>query len=214
MVLPVTYDSLIGCRSCPRLAGHLASVREAHPDYHCLPVGAWGSPRARLLIVGLAPGLHGANRTGQPFTGDASGAFLFAALAQQGLASDADPARARLRNVRITNAVKCLPPENRPTSSELKECARFLRVEIGQLWSPGARKPRCILALGRLAHEAVGYALRESLPTFRHGSVMQLRHNLWLADTYHPSRQNTNTRRLTAEMFEAVVACAVGLINA
>ena len=116
--MALSYDELSACRACPRLAAHLATVREAHPDYHCQPVGAWGSPRARLLIVGLAPGLHGANRCGQPFTGDASGAFLFAALSRSGFASDPDPARARLRNVRITNAVKCLPPGNRPLAAD------------------------------------------------------------------------------------------------
>jgi uracil-DNA glycosylase family 4 len=196
------------------LVTHLASVRECNPDYHCGPVGAWGSPRARLLVVGLAPGMHGANRTGQPFTGDASGTFLFAALSRSGLASDPDPARARLRNVRITNAVKCLPPENRPSLNELQTCSRFLRFEIDQLWSAGARKPRCILCLGHLAHNALGVALGERLPAFRHGQVSQLKHNLWLADTYHPSRLNTNTGRLTAEMFDAVIGCVAGLVEA
>ena len=212
-MLSASYDSLSRCRRCSRLADHLLVVRETHPDYHCLPVGAWGSPHARLLVVGLAPGMHGANRTGQPFTGDASGSFLFAALSRHGLASNPDPAQARLRGVRITNAVKCLPPGNRPTTSELKECSRFLRHEIEQLWSGQARKPRCILSLGRLAHQSVGYALRERLPDFRHGSVVQLKHNLWLADTYHPSRQNTNTGRLTAEMFDSVIGCVKGLVE-
>ena len=156
--------------------------------------------------------MHGANRTGQPFTGDASGTFLFAALARHGLASDPDPAQARLHNVRITNAVKCLPPDNRPSTSELKECGGFLRFEIDQLWSERARAPRCILSLGLLAHQALGYALRQQLPVFRHGQVLPLKHNLWLADTYHPSRQNTNTRRLTPEMFDSVIGCVAGLI--
>ncbi len=212
--MPVSYEALPTCRACPRLVAHLATVREAHPDYHCLPVSAWGSPRARLLIVGLAPGLHGANRSGQPFTGDASGAFLFAALSRFGLASDPDPARARLHNVRITNAVKCLPPENRPSPGEIRQCSRFLRLEIDQLWSEQARKPTCCLCLGHLAHNAVGFALGEKLPAFRHGQVLQLRHNFWLADTYHPSRQNTNTRRLTSEMFNSVISCVAGLIAA
>jgi uracil-DNA glycosylase family 4 len=210
--LPIHYESLNQCTACPRLANHLASVRELHPDYHGLPVAAWGSPQARLLIVGLAPGLHGANRTGQPFTGDASGEFLFAALSKHGLASDPDAGRARLRNVRITNAVKCLPPGNRPATMELRQCAGFLRLELDELWSAQARKPRCILALGGLAHRAVGYALGERLPDFRHGHLAQLKHNLWLADTYHPSRLNTNTGRLTPEMFDSVIACAAALI--
>ena len=212
MVLPGSYEALTRCRACPRLAAHLAQVRETHPQYHCLPVAAWGSPRARLLIVGLAPGMHGANRTGQPFTGDASGTFLFAALSKHGLASDPDPGRAHLHNVRITNAVKCLPPGNRPSTGELRQCAGYLRYETEQLWSTQARKPRCILILGRLAHQALGYALRETLPAFRHGHIVQFRHNLWLADTYHPSRQNTNTGRLTVQMFDSVVGCVAGLV--
>ncbi len=212
--MALSYDELSACRACPRLTAHLATVREAHPDYHCQPVGAWGSPRARLLIVGLAPGLHGANRCGQPFTGDASGTFLFAALSRFGFASDPDPARARLRNVRITNAVKCLPPGNRPLPREIRQCGHFLRIEIDQLWSERARKPRCVLCLGHLAHDALGYALGQKLPAFRHGQMLHLRHNFWFADSYHPSRQNTNTRRLTAEMFDAVIHCAAGMVAA
>jgi uracil-DNA glycosylase family 4 len=210
--LPSRYDELDRCRACPRLSAHLDAVREEHPDYHCLPVAAWGTPRARLLIVGLAPGLHGANRTGRPFTGDASGTFLFAALSRNGLASDPEPARARLRNVRITNAVKCLPPGNRPTMAEMKQCSHFLRLEIEQLWSRRIRKPRCILCLGVLAHQAAGLALQRRLAPFRHGQVLQLEPGLWLADTYHPSRQNTNTGRLTEPMFDAVISCVAGLI--
>ncbi|MFP6815221.1 MAG: uracil-DNA glycosylase [Pseudomonadales bacterium] len=212
MALSLSYEELAGCRDCPRLSAHLATVREAHPDYHCQPVAAWGSPRARLLIVGLAPGLHGANRSGQPFTGDASGTFLFAALSRFGLASDPDPSRARLHNVRITNAVKCLPPGNRPLPSEIRQCGQFLRIEIDQLWSERARKPRCVLCLGHLAHDALGHVLGQKLPAFRHGQILQLKHNFWFADTYHPSRQNTNTRRLTAEMFDAVIHCAARLV--
>jgi uracil-DNA glycosylase family 4 len=212
--LPVSYESLPGCRACPRLAAHLAQLRETHPDYHCHPVGVWGARRSKLLIVGLAPGLHGANRTGQPFTGDASGTFLFSALAKH----DPDPAAARLCNVRITNAVKCLPPGNRPTTSELKQCASYLRCEIDELWTEQARKPRCILALGGLAHRALGFALREvvgsRLPAFRHGQLAPLKPNLWLADSYHPSRLNTNTGRLTTEMFDSVVARVAGLTAA
>jgi len=212
MELPVSYESLSECTACPRLVAHLAAVREEHPAYHCRPVPAWGSPRAPILIVGLAPGLHGANRTGQPFTGDASGTFLFAALSRHGLASCADPARATLHNVRITNAVKCLPPGNRPLTGELMQCSRFLRLEVAQLWTPRARRPRCVLCLGRLAHQALGFALAEDLPPFRHGQLAPLEHNLWFADAYHPSRQNTNTGRLTTEMFDAVIGCVAGLV--
>lgn len=199
------YESLARCRVCPRLAAHLDRVREAYPDYRCLPVGPSGSVRSKLLLVGLAPGLHGANRTGRPFTGDASGTFLFAALARAGLATDADPLAARLVNVRLTNAVKCLPPQNRPNASELKACSRYLRDEIGELWSPGVRAARCILCLGRMAHRSVEIALDSRLAPFRHGELSQVMPNLWVADSYHPSRQNTNTRRLTTEMFDSVL---------
>ena len=207
---PSRLDS---CRACPRLARHLRSVRELHPDYHARPVAAWGSQRARLLVVGLAPGMHGANRTGRPFTGDASGEFLFSALARSGIASTADANTARLKNVRITNAVKCLPPGNRPNAGELRQCSGYLRREMNDLWSPTARRPRCILALGLLAHQAVGIAREQRLPDFRHGQIIQLEHNLWLADTYHPSRQNTNTRRLTAAMLDDVLTLVKGLLR-
>ncbi len=196
---------LASCRACPRLAAHLDQVREQHPDYHCGPVPAWGRRDARLLIVGLAPGRHGANRTGRPFTGDASGAFLFRTLARAGFATSADPARARLRDARITNAVRCLPPGNRPTAGELDRCRGYLARELAELWRPGLRRPRGVLALGRVAHRAVGAALGRPVPDFRHGAVTWLAPGLLLADTYHPSRQNTNTGRLTEAMLDGVV---------
>ncbi len=183
-------------------------MREIHPEYHCAPVPPLGSVRARLLIVGLAPGLHGANRTGRPFTGDASGLVLFRALARAGFASDADPARARLLGARITNAVRCLPPGNRPVAAELERCSSYLRHDLDRLWWPGVRRPRCILALGRLAHESVGRSLATTLAPFGHGSSQVLAPGLLLLDSYHPSRQNTNTRRLTESMLDAVMAQA------
>jgi uracil-DNA glycosylase family 4 len=213
MVLRDSLGELAGCRACPRLAAHLDEIREAHPDYHARPVPAWGSRQARLLMVGLAPGMHGANRTGRPFTGDASGTFLFAALARCGLSSDPDPNLARLKNLRITNAVKCLPPGNRPNAAELECCAGFLRREIAELWTPTTRKPRCVMALGHLAHQAVGVALNKRLPQFRHGQIIPVEPNLWVADSYHPSRQNTNTGRLTAAMLDEVLKLVVGLLH-
>ncbi len=193
------------CRACPRLAKHLDAVRQVHPDYYALPVGPRGRTDARLLIVGLAPGLHGANRTGRPFTGDASGYFLFEALARAGFASGADPFTATLRDARITNAVRCLPPGNRPTAAEVRRCSAYLACELEELWRPAVRKPRCILTLGRIAHQAAGIALDRRLPAFQHGAEVEVAAGLWLLDTYHPSRQNTNTRRLTAEMLEGVL---------
>lgn len=196
------------CRACPRLAGHLAALRDQYPDYHCKPVAPWGRPDARLLIVGLAPGMHGANRTGRPFTGDASGIFLFGALARAGFASSPVPAAAGLRNTRITNAVRCLPPGNRPVAGEVQRCSVYLRHELEELWRPRVRRPRCVLALGRIAHDAVGLALERRLPAFAHGQAAALAPGLLFLDTYHPSRQNTNTGRLTAAMLDAVLARA------
>jgi uracil-DNA glycosylase family 4 len=196
------------CSDCPRLVAHRNAVKARYPDYHCRPVEPWGSSRARLLVVGLAPGLHGANRTGRPFTGDSSGDFLFAALHRAGFATAPTAARARLRDVRITNAVRCLPPDNRPTTSELHNCSAYLARELADLWRPRVRRPRCVLALGRLAHSAVALAGGWTLPEFRHGQNVPLAPGLLLIDSYHPSRQNTNTGRLTADMLDAVLAQA------
>jgi len=209
----IRYEDLPTCRACPRLAGYLDRLREQLPEYHCAPVPAWGSTRARLLIVGLAPGMHGANRTGRPFTGDASGYFLFEGLHGIGLVTHGDPVRARLRGVRITNAVRCLPPQNRPDLAELRRCSSYLQHELEDLWWPGVRRPRVVLALGRLAHQAVGFALSRRLPAFAHGAVSELAPHLWLANLYHPSRQNTNTGRLTPLMRDRVLERVVSLLD-
>ena len=210
------------CSLCPRLVAQRASVRLSHPDYFAAPVPVWGRKHARMLIVGLAPGMHGANRTGRPFTGDASGDFLFSALHRAGFSSAPAAADARLAGVRITNAVKCLPPQNRPTAAEIRNCRPFLAAEIAALRGVRPRRPRVILCLGRVAHDAVLRALPESdelpgasaraqskaLPGFRHGQVVRAAAKLQLLDTYHPSRQNTNTGRLTAAMLDAVLLSA------
>jgi uracil-DNA glycosylase family 4 len=180
-------------------------VREQYPDYHTAPVGAWGRVDARLIIVGLAPGMHGANRTGRPFTGDASGEFLFHGLARAGLATASCADDARLINTRITNAVKCLPPENRPVAAEIRQCRSFLVAELDALRGARPRRNRCVLCLGRLAHDAVAGALEESLSSFKHGAVHQIAPHLHVADVYHPSRLNTNTGRLTEAMLNEVL---------
>jgi len=194
-----------GCRRCPRLAAHLDGVRAAHPDYHAAPVAPFGDPGARLLIVGLAPGMHGANATGRPFTGDHAGILLYETLHRFGL-SDRPRSLAvddglRLLNCRITNAVKCLPPENKPTTAEVRSCNAFLAAELAQL-QPGS----VLLALGRVAHGAVLRAL--GLPQigfgFAHGAEHGLPGGRTLIDSYHCSRYNTQTGRLTAAMFQAV----------
>jgi uracil-DNA glycosylase family 4 len=194
------------CTDCPRLAKLRARVRREYPDYFAGPVPAFGPASARLLIVGLAPGMHGANRTGRPFTGDFAGILLYQTLHRFGLAGRAESVSARdglrLRDCRITNAVKCLPPQNKPTPAEIRTCNRYLGVELSRL-----RKGSVILALGRVAHEAVLMALgqRRSAFSFAHGASHRLPGELNLIDSYHCSRYNTQTRRLTPAMFGRVV---------
>ena len=201
------------CRRCPRLAGFLDEVRSRHPGYHCRPVAPFGSLRHRLLIVGLAPGLHGANRTGRPFTGDHAGMLLYRTLHAQGFASRPESLTAgdalRLRNCRITNAVKCLPPANKPLPVEVRECNRYLAAELAAVPDGGV-----VVALGAIAHAAVLRAtgLPASRARFSHGARHELPQGRVLLDSYHCSRYNTQTRRLTAPMFEAVFARARHLL--
>lgn len=199
------------CRRCLRLARFLDEVRSEHPDYYARPVPPFGDPEARLLIVGLAPGMHGANRTGRPFTGDHAGIMLYETLYDLGLASRAVSKSAddglRLRGCRITNAVKCLPPANKPTGKEVANCNAYLAAEL-ELFPP-----RVILALGRIAHDAVLRSHQEKLNAwqFSHGAVHELPGGISLVDSYHCSRYNTQTRRLTADMFRAVASNAATL---
>jgi uracil-DNA glycosylase family 4 len=194
------------CRRCPRLAGYLVQVRAEHPDYHAAPVAPFGDPDARLLIVGLAPGYHGANRTGRPFTGDYAGVLLYETLYRFGLASAPTSTSAddglTLRGCRITNAVKCLPPANKPVGAEIRLCNDFLAAELAAL-PDGA----VCLALGKIAHDAVlrGHGLRLASLRFGHGAEYELPNGHMLVDSYHCSRYNTQTRRLTADMFHEVV---------
>ena len=195
------------CRDCPRLAGFLDEVGGKYPEYHARPVAPFGDSRARLLIVGLAPGMHGANRSGRPFTGDFAGILLYATLHKFGFASAPQSVSAddklKLIDCRITNAVKCLPPQNKPELAEVKECNKYLAAEIAAMPKGGA-----ILALGTVAHQAVLMAagVKPSQLAFRHGARHTLPGGLALFDSYHCSRYNTQTRRLTAAMFEAVFA--------
>ena len=196
------------CRSCLRLTNYLQRIKQEYPDYHCAPVDSFGSVTYRLLIVGLAPGLHGANRTGRPFTGDASGDLLFETMFGLGLASAKKSISINdglsLRDCRITNAVRCLPPQNKPTSHELKMCSRYLRDDIGELDAGGV-----MVALGRQAHDSIlkvlGVKAKEA--PFAHAAEHELGNRL-LIDSYHCSRYNTQTRRLTPAMFEAVFETA------
>lgn len=192
------------CALCPRLAGFRAEQQAAFPDWHNAPVPSFGPEDARLLIVGLAPGLKGANRTGRPFTGDYAGSLLYGTLLEQGLAQGrygADPEDGlRLIGCRITNAVRCLPPQNKPVGAEIAACRPYLQGELQNL-------PRltAVLALGRIAHESIVRAMgeRPARVPFAHGALHRLG-GLTLADSYHCSRYNTQTGRLTPAMFSAV----------
>jgi uracil-DNA glycosylase family 4 len=200
------------CKRCPRLARFLAATQREHPGYHCRPVAPFGDAAPRLLIVGLAPGLHGANRTGRPFTGDHAGILLYETLFAQSLTTAAQSSASDdglvMRHARITNAVKCLPPANKPLPVEIRECNVYLRTELAQLSSV-----RAVLALGRVAHDAVLMALEQKrgAAVFAHGAEHRLPGGRALIDSYHCSRYNTQTRRLTAEMFAKVVARAIAL---
>jgi len=200
------------CRRCPRLARFLDEVTERHPGYHAAPVAPFGDDAPRLLIVGLAPGMHGANRTGRPFTGDYAGILLYESLHRLGIASAAESLSAddglQLGGCRITNAVKCLPPANKPTGEEIRNCNRFLASELAEL-PAGA----VCLALGKIAHDAIlrSFGLKLSAHRFGHGNEHALPDDRHLVDSYHCSRYNTNTRRLTEPMFMAALGRAVEL---
>lgn len=200
------------CVLCPRLAANLREIRRAHSDYFARPVPPFGDMKGRLMIVGLAPGMHGANRTGRPFTGDYAGILLYASLHRYGLATKPVAVSRRdglkLINCRITNAVKCLPPANKPQPNEIAACNHFLAAELDTLV-----RGAVVLALGAIAHGAVlkALALRPAAHPFAHGARHPLPNDRWLIDSYHCSRYNTQTKRLTAAMFHAVVSEAAHL---
>jgi uracil-DNA glycosylase family 4 len=197
------YD--LGCRRCARLAHFVDAVRAEHPAYFCRPVPPFGEADARLVIVGLAPGKHGANATGRPFTGDYAGILLYGTLYDFGFATHPESLGAgddlRLVGARITNAVKCLPPGNKPLPTEIRECNAYLAAELSAVPDGAA-----ILALGRIAHDAALRAL--GVPArghaFGHGARHALERGVCLFDCYHCSRYNTNTKRLTPAMFTRV----------
>ena len=180
----VPFDSR--CRLCPRLAGFLDEVRAEHPDYHAAPVAPFGDPAARLIVVGLAPGMHGANRSGRPFTGDYAGILLYQTLHKYGFGSRPESVSRddglELLDCRITNAVKCLPPANKPLPAEIRQCNRYLQVELG-----AAQQGSVFLALGRIAHEAVlrAFGLKSAAFAFRHGGEYRLPSGQMLLDSYH-----------------------------
>jgi uracil-DNA glycosylase family 4 len=204
----------IDCKLCPRLAGFLKAVRKEHPDYYALPVPPFGDPKARLIIVGLAPGMHGANRTGRPFTGDHAGILLYATLHKCGFANQAEGTSPddglRLKDCRITNAVKCLPPANKPQPDEITRCNRYISTELH-----ATREGTVLLALGLIAHNAVlkSFGLKSSRYKFAHGAEHAMPDGRVLLDSYHCSRYNTQTKRLTPAMFESVVKRAKALLS-
>ncbi|MCB1985803.1 MAG: uracil-DNA glycosylase [Burkholderiales bacterium] len=208
----------VDCRQCDRLATFLDSIKARYPDYHAQPVEAFGDTKAKLLIVGLAPGMHGANRTGRPFTGDFAGILLYRTLYKFGFASHHESIskqdNLQLLNCRITNAVKCLPPQNKPSTQEIRQCNHYLKTEMEVFRHGGGR---AILALGAIAHRAVLQCLDLRLKDFpfAHGAARSLPNSLpncanvcsvKLYDSYHCSRYNTQTKRLTTGMFEQVFA--------
>lgn len=201
------------CRSCLRLAAFLDDIGERYPDYYCKPVPPFGAPDARFLIVGLAPGMHGANRTGRPFTGDHAGIMLYQMLHKHGFSthdhSDAADDDLRLIDCRITNAVKCLPPDNKPVGAEISTCNRFLANELSQLPADAV-----VMALGGIAHRAIikALGLRQATYKFGHAALHDVG-PFQMLDSYHCSRYNTNTRRLTEEMFDAIFATARKLLE-
>lgn len=201
------------CQRCPRLVAHLAEVQARHPDYHCGPVPPFGDPAARLLLVGLAPGEHGANATGRPFTGDYAGILLYETLYHFGLSSapvSSGPGDGlELYDCRISNAVKCLPPANKPSTAEAKACRGYLEAELE------AYPPQVILALGRVGHDAALAALGQvrSRWPFAHAAVHRPEGTPVIVDSYHCSRYNTQTGRLTEEMFRDAFREALALVN-
>jgi len=205
---------LIDCCECSRLVEYRLHTAIQYPHYHNKPVLPWGNPQSSLLIVGLAPGKHGANATGYPFVGDASGELLFKVLHQTGFSSHAqaepdDPDFA-LNNCRISNAVKCLPPQNRPTTAELQTCSRYLDLELASLVDGAV-----IVALGRLAHQSIikTLGLRHKDFTFAHGAVHCLNNTKMLLNSYHCSRYNTQTGRLSERMLRDVFEHAAQLVK-
>jgi len=202
MSLPV-FDP--DCRHCKRLGSFLDEVKGEHPDYFCRPVPPFGTKQPKLLIVGLAPGMHGANRTGRPFTGDYAGILLYDTLHKFGFSNRPESVAAddglKLKQCRITNAVKCLPPANKPTGVEINTCNAYLAQELA-----GLRQGTVVLALGSIAHNAVLKALGLKLKDypFGHGEFYSLPSGQVLATSYHCSRYNTQTRRLTEGMFHDV----------
>ena len=204
----------LNCTKCPRIANNLAKIRKQYPTYHARPVPPFGDSSPLLLIVGLGPGMHGANATGRPFTGDHAGILLYKMLFEFGFGNKPESHEINdglsLNKCRITNAVKCLPPGNKPLNNEINNCNSYLRAELESL-----QNKLVILALGRIAHEAVIRALgiKQRAHPFSHNAVHELVSGRFLLDSYHCSRYNTQTKRLTEPMFRDIFKTATKLLH-
>lgn len=205
----------IGCKRCERISRFLKSIKLEYPHYHCAPVAPFGPDDAQLLVVGLAPGMHGANATGRPFTGDHAGLLLYSMLFEHGFSnqplSEHSADNLELNNCRITNAVKCLPPANKPVGEEVHNCSSYLLDDLSKVPIGGV-----ILALGKIAHDAVIRALGLRLADFKfvHGSIHFLEvQGVTLVDSYHCSRYNTQTKRLTIAMFSNIFRSVLTVLN-
>ncbi len=200
------------CALCPRLVDFREEIRAEYPDWWNAPVPAWGDPAAWLALIGLAPGKHGAHRTGRPFTGDYAGDLLFATLDKFGLSEGTYDARPddglTLTGAIIVNSVKCLPPQNKPLPAEINNCRRFLTAQVEEL-----AKVRVFIALGKIAHDSFIRSFGGKLADYKfgHGAEHALPDGRTLIDSYHCSRYNTNTGRLTEAMFEGVFERAAEL---
>lgn len=218
--LTALNQEIIACRRCPRLVAWREEVarvkRKAYQDqeYWGKPVPGFGDPQARVLVVGLAPGAHGSNRTGRAFTGDASGGFLYPALHRAGFANQASAESRsdglRLIDLYIVASARCVPPDNKPSLEELNNCQPYLEREIETL------QPKVIVCLGRIAFERILkiYSFRNSIWKFGHGALYQLENGTWILCSYHPSQQNTLTGKLTVKMFDDIWTKAKELIHA
>lgn len=202
------------CRACPRLSRFLDEVKENYPHYHARPVAPFGVDNPKLLIVGLAPGMHGANASGRPFTGDYAGILLYKTLFKFGFCNRKTSVSLDdgllLKQCRITNAVKCLPPENKPVTDEIKTCNSYLKNEIERLVPTVV-----IMALGKIAHDAILRAVDIKLSQYKfvHGQEYEIKPGVWLLDSYHCSRYNTQTGRLTEIMFQNIFSKIHEILN-
>ena len=202
---PLDEIAPLSCQLCPRLVSYLANQKVVHPEWHNAPVPSFGPASARLLIFGLAPGLRGANSTGRPFTGDHAGETLYKTLLSHGLAAgDYAPDghdNLVLPDIRISNAVRCVPPQNKPTPDEVRNCRPYLEVELAKM-----SNLQVILCLGKISHDSILRHFQQKLSAypFAHGAEHHLSNGLLIIDSYHCSRYNTQTRRLTQDMFDAV----------